>query len=151
MRAKLAVAGLLILAVCSSASAATSSKQRVEITVKESGNTFVLTPLSPGALKPDSGIKADCCWTERHVMRNGEQIEIDNPLLTFFGKRGTLVVRYEIAWVDAGNGFTVGTGPWHVVRGTGAYAHVTGSGRSAHAWPPSGFVGQRSEGFLVTR
>jgi hypothetical protein len=61
------------------------------------------------------------------------------------------VVRHRIEWVDAGNGYTVGTGTWTIVRGTGAYAHVTGGGRSAYSWLPRGFISARAEGFVHRR
>src|SRR5262245_160826 len=144
MSPKLAAAGVLLVAVCSSASAATSSsvasKQRVAITVRGSDRTFVLKPLTAGALKSDSGTEGGCCWSDRWIMRDGQRLEINDPLVTLTGKRGVLELRYRIAWADAGHDYSVGTGTWRVVRGTGVYARVTGSGRSAHSWPPSGFA-----------
>jgi len=155
LNGKLAGAGVLAVAVCSLALDATASpgstKQRVAITVKGSDHTFVLTPLTSGPVESDAGTELGCCWGDRWVVRDGQRIEINDPLVTLTGRRGVITVRYRIEWVDAGNGYSVGTGTWRVVRGTGAYAHVTGSGRSAHAWPPSGFAGGRSEGFLITR
>lgn len=152
MNATLATAGILVVSICSSASAATSSseasKQRVAITVRGSDHTFVLMPVTSGAVTSDSGTEVGCCWSDRWVMRDGQRIEINDPLVTLTGKHGVLEVRYRIEWFDAGNGYSVGTGTWHVVRGTGVYARLAGSGRSAHSWPPSGFASGRSDGFL---
>jgi hypothetical protein len=143
--AGLAVAGVML------ASAATAghvtTKQQIAIIAKGGIHGFVLRPLKPGALGPDSGTASACCWTERIVRRDGQKIEIDNPLATWVGKHGKLVIRFRIEWVDAGNGYGVGTGTWKVVRGTGAYRGVRGGGRSAHAWLPRGPVSWRADGF----
>jgi hypothetical protein len=147
--AGLAVAGVML------ASAATAghvtTKQQIAIIAKGGIHGFVLRPLKPGALGPDSGTASACCWTERIVRRDGQKIEIDNPLATWVGKHGKLVIRFRIEWVDAGNGYGVGTGTWKVVRGTGAYRGVRGGGRSAHAWLPRGPVSWRADGFLGLR
>jgi hypothetical protein len=145
------VAVVIATGALSSAATGTSepAKQRVAITVKGTDHTFVLTPLTRGALKFDSGFESGCCWSRRFVMRDGQRIEVNDPLATFTGQRGTIEIRYRIEWVDAGNGYSVGTGTWRVVRGTGVYAHLTGSGRSAHSWPPAGFASGRAEGFVT--
>jgi hypothetical protein len=99
----------------------------------------------------DSGIESACCWSQTFVTRGGQKIEINDPLATLTGKRGTLEIRNRIEWLDAGHGYSIGTSRWHVVRGTGAYAHVTGSGRGAESWPPGGFASARLDGFLISR
>jgi hypothetical protein len=129
----------------------TTARQRVSITDTFATRSFVLTPTTTGATKPDSGTFTDCCWSHRVVTRDGQRIEIDDPLTTYTGKRGTFVIRFRIEWLNAGNGYTVGTATWKLVRGTGAYAQITGVGHSAHAWPPSGYAGGRLEGFLGPR
>jgi hypothetical protein len=43
------------------------------------------------------------------------------------GKRGTFRWRARIEWVDRGNGYSVGTGTWKIVRGTGAYKTCGGA------------------------
>ena len=63
-----------------------AAKQRIEIQVK---GGFVLTPLTPGDIKPDAGTARFCCWTERHIMRDGQAIDINNPQMTLTGKHGT--------------------------------------------------------------
>jgi hypothetical protein len=125
------------------------AQQRIAITVNGSAHTFVLRPLSSGPLLRDSGTESGCCWSQRFVMRHGQKIEINDPLATYVGKRGTFVLRLRVEWVDAGNGYSVGTGTWRVVRGTGAYAHLTGSGGSALSWPPGGFASAQSQGFVT--
>jgi hypothetical protein len=109
-----------------------SAQQRIAIT-SPTGNTgvFVLTPLTSGPIVGDSGTATYCCMTQRFVQRDGQSIEIDNPLRTFMGKRGTFVWRAQIAWVDLDNGWSVGTGTWKIVGGTGAYEHLEGHGRLA--------------------
>jgi hypothetical protein len=63
-------------------------------------------------------------------MREGQSVAIYDPIVeTLKGKRGTLVIRSRIEYVDAGTGYHVGTGTWKVVRGTGRYARITGGGR----------------------
>jgi opacity protein-like surface antigen len=147
MGAALAVAGITLASAA--AAGPVAARQRVSITAKGEAGTFVLAPFKSGALERDAGRFGDCCWKHRVVTRDGQTIEIDDPLSTYEGARGTLTVRYRIEWADAGNGYAVGTGTWKVVRGTGAYVHVNGGGRSAHAWLPRGFVSARAEGFLT--
>ena len=125
-----------------------ATKQRIAITGKGDRHTFVLRPLTGGKLRRDSGTFSDCCWRERVVVRDGQKIEINNPLATYAGRRGTLVVRYRIEWVNAGGGYIVGTGAWKVVRGTGAYKGITGAGRSGGAWIGNTFVSARAEGWV---
>jgi hypothetical protein len=128
-----------------------ATNQRIAITGKGDRHTFVLTPLTGGKLRRDSGTFSDCCWSERVVVRDGQRIELNNPLATYVGRRGTLLVRYGVEWVNAGNGYTVGTGTWKIVRGTGAYEGITGGGRSAGAWSGNNFVGARAEGRVERR
>jgi hypothetical protein len=126
----LLVAAAIVTGVATAGPAA--MQQRIAIT-SPSGNSgaFVLTPLTSGAIVRDSGSATACCWTRRFIKRDGQAIEIDNPLRTFEGKRGTFAWRASIAWVDPGNGYYVGTGTWRIVRGTGAYKHLQGHGRLA--------------------
>ncbi len=150
MRTKLsAVAALAALAVMLAAVAAAgpvATKQRIAI--EHNGSSFVLTPLTPGAVKPDTGTASFCCWTERHTMRDGETVDVNNPQMTLTGKRGTLVARNEIGYVDLPDGWAVFTGTWTVIRGTGQYAALSGGGRGAGTAPPNGSTKARFEGFL---
>lgn len=123
-----------------------AAKQRIAITGKGDSHTFLLTPLTRGELRRDSGTFGDCCWSERVVVRDGQRIEINDPLATYAGRGGTLVVRYRIEWVSAGSGYIVGTGTWKIVRGTGVYKGITGGGRSGGAWIGNTFVSARAEG-----
>jgi hypothetical protein len=70
---------------------------------------------------------------------------------TLRGKRGSLVMRYHSEYVDAGNGYHVGTGTWKVVRGSGQYAGIAGGGRSGDVWLERGPWSSRNEGFLTVR
>ena len=136
MHTKLSAAATLFVVAAMVTGAATAGRtaapQRVAIT-SPSGNSsaFVLTPLTSGDVVRDSGTATACCWTRRYIQRDGQSIEIDNPLRTFVGKRGTFAWRARIEWVDPGNGYYVGTGTWKIVRGTGAYRHLEGHGRLA--------------------
>jgi len=136
MHAKLSAAAALVLAAAVATGVATAghaaAQQRIAVTSpRGNSGTFVLTPLTSGPIKRDSGTATACCWTRRFIQRDGQSIEIDNPLRTFAGKRGTFVWRARIAWVNSGSGYSVGTGTWKIVRGTGAYAHLEGHGRVA--------------------
>jgi hypothetical protein len=132
-----------------------AAKQRVAIVTKGVDNAsgsgdFVLTPLDGGAVTRDSGTDS-AVWSDRDVMRDGQSVSITDGVETLEGKRGSLKVRFRIEWVEAGNGYHVGTGTWKVVRGTGQYAQLAGGGRGGHTWldrgrgPWSG----RNEGFLT--
>jgi hypothetical protein len=154
MRTKLvALAVLTALAVTLAAVAGAgpvAPKQRVAIKV-EGGASFVLTPLTPGAIKPDAGAASFCCWTERHTIRNGQAVDVNNPQMTLMGKRGTLVARNEIGFVDLPGGWAIFTGTWKVVRATGAYAGLVGGGGGAGASTPNGRIRSQFEGFLGPR
>lgn len=151
MRNKLtAVAALAAIAVTLTAVAAAepfAAKQRVAITEKGQAS-FVLTPLTPGAIKRDTGSASFCCWTDRHIMRDGQAIDINDPEMTLTLKRGTLVVRNRIEFVDIPDGWAVFTGTWKVIRGTGDYAGLSGGGRRAGVMLPNGSVKSQFEGFL---
>jgi hypothetical protein len=123
-----------------------AAKQRIQITGKGGSHTYVLKPLTGGALGRDSGTFSDCCWSERVIVRDGQRIEINDPIATYLGRHGTLVIRYRIEWVDAGNGYTVGTGTWKIIRGTGDYHGVTGHGRNAAVWVGNSFASVRAQG-----
>jgi hypothetical protein len=133
-----ALACVVAAAACTAAADAgrAVSKQRIAITTAVGdGHAFVLAPLTAGPVARDSGTASACCWTQRLVTREGQSIEIDNPLKTYVGKRGTFTMRLVIAWVGAGNGYTIGTGTWRIVSGTGAYEHLEGNGHIAVSWP----------------
>jgi hypothetical protein len=129
----------------------TATRQRVEIKSKSGIHSFVLRPLGSGPLTRDVGSAAFCCWGERFLTRDGQSVEINDPLVRLTGKRGTIELRQRIEWLDAGNGYSIGSGTWKVVRGTGSYTNLKGHGRSAGAWLPRGPVSWQLEGFLTTR
>ena len=143
-------AALALTSVAASGPAPT--KQRVQIDMKiHPKKTFVLTPLQGGAIANDSG-KQSCDGepTKRTVYRDGQEaFPWDCGAWTFTGKRGTLVLRSQFTWIEAGGPFNIATGTWKVVRGTGQYAGVTGGGRSAQVGAPSGWLA-RYQGFLTS-
>jgi hypothetical protein len=112
---------------------------------------FVLTPLEAGTLERDSGRHA--CNGETNfgeVLRDGQESWVWGcRALTLTGKRGTLVLRYQYAWIEAGGPYNIATGTWKVVHGTGQYARVTGGGRSAEVGAPSGRLA-RYQGYLTS-
>lgn len=149
-----AIAVLAATAVTLAAVAAAgpvASKQRVAIEVKGANESFVLTPLTSGAIKLDTGTAAFCCWSSRHIMRDGQAIEINDPQMTLTGKRGTLVARNRVEWVDVAAGWSVFTGTWKVIRATGDYAGLSGGGRGASVALPDGNEKTRFEGFLIRK
>lgn len=160
MKARHAVLVGLAAAVTLTSTAAAgpdAAKQRVAIMTKGAANasgpaTFVLAPLQAGALKRDSGSTRveGSLPPERVVMRDGQRVAIYDPIVEKLeGKRGTLVLRSRIEYVDAGNGYHVGTGTWKVVRGTGQYARMTGGGRRGDVYLDRGPWSGRNEGFLT--
>jgi hypothetical protein len=158
MNTKLAALAILAVGAVALASIATAGPsqqprpQRVVITAKSGDvNEFVLRPARAGVVKPDTGTRTACCWTQRFVVHDGQKIEIDDPLVTFTGKRGTFAYRARISWLDAGNGSSIGTGTWKLVDGSGAYAHFKGHGRLAIEWPAPGETTWQAEGYLGPR
>jgi len=143
MKALHAVLVALVAAVTLTAVAAAgpdAAKQRVMITTQAAQTTdvspFVLTTLQGGALKGDSGkmVAGASSFNGRTVMREGQEVSINEGPATLKGKRGTLVIRTRSEWVTAGNGYHVAVDSWKVVRGTGQYAGVTGGGRGGSVW-----------------
>jgi hypothetical protein len=147
------VAVLIAIAVTSAASAGPlAGKQRVSITAAKSGGTkFLLTPLTSGVLKKDAGGTTWQRRSERFVTRDGQRIDVWTGLGTFVGKRGDLVTRFVIEWLDAGNGVDTGSGRWTIIRGTGEYAGLAGGGRSAHSWPSRGLITFRADGLVAPK
>jgi hypothetical protein len=149
--------GLAAASTLTSAAAARpdAAKQRVAITSQAGTTTpvspFVLIPLEAGSLKRDSGTATGALPPERVVLRGGQSVSVYDGVSTLRGKRGNLVMRYHSEYVDAGNGYHVGTGTWKVVRGTGHYAGISGGGRSGDVWLERGPWSSRNEGFLTVR
>jgi hypothetical protein len=141
-----ALALMLALLATVAAARPDAAKQRVRIMEKQ--NSFVLKPASSGAIQGDLGAFAACCWSTRHVVRSGQRLTLNNPLLTLSGKNGTLKLRNHIVWVDLPDGWSIFTGTWKVVGGTGAYAGVSGHGSVADAVAPSGYDRAQFFGFL---
>lgn len=125
--AALVAAGAVLAGMAVAGSA--GKEQRIAIAVQGKSSTFVLTPLTSGAVARDSGTANWCCWTRRFRTHDGQSVEIDNPKVVFTGKRGTFTWREKVTWVDLDDDYSVGTGVWTITRGTGAYAHLRGTGR----------------------
>jgi hypothetical protein len=141
--AALAVAAVTLATVAAAGPATT--KQRIVATSGKDGfHTFVLRTRSPGPIAADSGTWSSCCWSRKFITRDGQRIEINDPLNTWTGKHGTLALRLRIEWLDAGHGHFIGVATSRVVRGTGAFKGVTGSGRVAaygmESWRMDGFL-----------
>lgn len=152
--AAVCVVAAAVLTIVAPASPAGSKQQRIAITTaKGTGHVFVLAPLTSGELARDSGTASACCWTERFITRDGQSIEINDPLKTYVGKQGTFTMRLVIAWINAGNGYSIGTGTWKIVDGTGAYKRLEGSGRIAVSWPDAlpSWQSSRAEGLVYLR
>lgn len=148
-----AVLGALAVTLVTVAAAGpVAAKQRIAIQVKGgSTSSFVLTTLTSGAVKRDTGTATFCCWSQRFITRDGQKIEINDPQMTLTSKRGTLVARNVIDWVDIPDGWGVFTGTWKVLRGTGDYAGVTGGGRGAGVMLLNGITKAQFEGFLSSK
>jgi hypothetical protein len=146
-------AALTVTSLASAGPAA--AKQRVAITTQAAKPTtaspFVLTPLQAGRLEDDSGTQTGAIPAERVVIREGQRVSVYEGVVTLRGKAGSLVIRYRSEYVDAGNGYHVGSGTWKVVRSAGGYAGVTGGGRTGEVWLDRGPWSSRFEGFLALR
>jgi hypothetical protein len=139
---KTLIAAVALVAIGASLAAAAaggthSTAQRVRIEVSGSSSvTFVLTPTSKGKIRRDTGPLAFCCWRSWNVTRAGAKLEVTNPRLTLTGAHGTLNIRQRIEWVQLPDGYSMWTGTWKVVDGTGAYAGLSGHGFDAGVWEP---------------
>jgi hypothetical protein len=125
------LASALVLAATASAGPI-ATKQRIEI--ETSHGSFVFSPLKVGVLRRDTGTHG-CSGTEKEgeVFRDGQQaFTHDCSAWTFRGKQGSLVIHNQFAWVAGPKQFSVATGSWKLVHGTGQYKGVTGHGRSVH-------------------
>ena len=144
-----AFAAIAVTSVSIAAAGPVAAKQRISIQVRGiATEPFVLRPLTSGAIKRDTGTATFCCWTSRHVIRDGQSIELNNPQMTLTGKRGTLVVRNHIEWIDVPDGWAIFTGTWKVIRGTGDYAGLSGGGRAAGVALTNNNEKTQFEGFL---
>ena len=158
MRRKLTVvavlAALAVTLATVAAAGPVAAKQRIAIQgtrTAAGSDAGVLIPLTSGALGRDSVILTGCCFSDRFVKRDGQSIELTGLRLTFTGKQGSLVTRNRIEWIDVGNGYSIGTHTWIVVRGTGDYAHLVGHGRGAVVGLPNGVLKWRFEGLVGTQ
>ncbi len=151
-----AVAALVVAAATLTTIAAArpaAAKQRVVIQMNPGGKEgFVLTAMTSGALSRDTGTVEACCWSSRLSRRYGLPIEVNDPMVTFTGKNGTLVTRHRVDWIDVELGrYAIGIITWKVVRATGDYAGLVGGGAGSVVDPPNGPNRVRLEGVLGPR
>jgi hypothetical protein len=158
MRNKILVAAALSVAAATLAGVATAgpsakpTQQRIAIAMDKAPG-FVLTPLTSGPIRRDSGTWTACCWTDRAVTRDGQSAATDDPTLTFKGKRGTFTWHAKVTFVDLDNDYTVATAVWKIASGTGAYAHLEGHGRQAFVQRTDGNneLADKAEGLMGLR
>jgi hypothetical protein len=140
---------ILVAAVALSIGAgagAISGKQRVVIQWK-GARGFVLTPLTSGRLKGDTGTATFCCWKSRVVIRDGLKVEIGDPKMTFSGSAGP-------SWQATGWSSSTSKVATRcsAVRGKSSAARglrpAVGSGRIAGIVLPNGTTKWQREGFL---
>ncbi len=146
------VAAIGLTSVAAASSDAT--KQRVQIDIQiHPKTTFALATLQSGPLKRDSGTQkcnGDFAISDA-VQRNGQEAyPWECRTLVFTGKRGTLVLRSQFSWIEAGGAYNIATGTWKVVRGTGQYARVTGGGRIAQVGAPK-IALARYQGYITSQ
>lgn len=149
LRTLIALGCILAAAAMTATADAGPAMTKQRIAIVHNGSSFVLTPLTSGVIQRDTGTASFCCWSDRHVIQSGEAVEINDPQMTLTGKLGTLVARNRIGWVDVSNGWSLFTGTWKVVRGTGQYRGLVGGGRGAGIQSPT-TEKSRFEGFLIT-
>lgn len=149
LTAIVALAVTTVTVASTAAAGPVAARQQISIQVTGIANEpFVLNPVSSGVIKRDTGTATFCCWTSRQITREGQAVELNDPQMTLTGKRGTLVVRNHIEWVDVPDGWAVFTGTWKVIRGTGDYAGVSGGGRGAGVALADNHEKSQFEGFL---
>jgi hypothetical protein len=127
-----------------------AAKQQVQVKLTMAGS-FVLVPMTSGAVKSDAGIASSCCWTRRYITRDGLTNEVDDPQVTLRGKRGTLVLRNRIEFFEIPDGDAIFTGTWKVIRGTGVYAGITGGGHGGGVQLAGGDAKAMYDGFLTPK
>jgi len=150
--AALCVAGAALAGVATARPSATPKQQRIAIAMDKAPG-FVLTPLTPGPIRRDSGTWTACCWTDRSVTHDGQSAAVDDPTLTFKGKRGTFTWHAKVTFVNLDNDYTVATAVWKITNGTGVYAHLVGHGRQAFVSKTdgNGNLADKAEGLMELR
>ena len=119
------VAAGALLGVAAASTLASSgtraAKARIAIVAKGHGGSGTFTYRDRNGAVKDSGLAADA---------GGGKAFFD-------GKKGTFYIKWGGPELDAGNGWSVSTGKWSFVRGTGKYAAtgkyagISGGGRFA--------------------
>jgi hypothetical protein len=126
----IAVAAAVLVGLASATGAAT--RQQIAFSYANGNASKVtLTPLTAGSVLADLGATSWCCWTQKTIQQDGEQLDVNNPMARFAGKRGSITWREQITWVSLDGGYSIATGTWRIVRGSGAYQHLEGHGHVA--------------------
>lgn len=150
----LMAAAVVATIVSAIGSAATEpQQQRVMLVQKHRfgtpNGTFDLYALTRGPLGFDSGKFTYVAAEKPFVVRDGQRVAVYSTVETLTGKRGSFDIRWRVEYVGAGDGQTVGTGTWSVVRGRGVYAGMTGAGRlGSLVMTARGFTSAQLEGLL---
>src|SRR5262245_57212477 len=106
------------------------TRQRVMLVQKhrfgDREGQFELVVLSLGPIRSDTGSFTLAAELRPSIVRQGQGLSVYVVIETLTGAQGTFDVRWRVEFAGAGEGNTVGTGTWRILRGTGAYAGVTG-------------------------
>jgi hypothetical protein len=153
--ALLAAAVVATILTSPTAAASEPREQRVMLVQKhrfgEPDGSFTFYALSPGRLDFDSGTLTLVAVERPYIVRGGQRIAVYVAYETLNGRRGSFHLRWRVEFAGAGDGATVGTGTWSLVRGTGAYAGARGGGRlAAVVMTPRGFTSAQFEGLVRT-
>jgi hypothetical protein len=146
---------VVFLPVSASAGQARALVKKQRIAIEEriapaaQSGTFRLIPLTPGAVKADSGTLTYTAQQLPTVMPDGQRTARYKGIDTLSGKRGTLRISNATASTDAGGGYSVGTGTWSLGHGTNKYTGLIGNGRASVAGTPSGLIITRYEGYVA--
>ena len=154
MRTTITAAAVLAVLTLAAPVTAGTARAAQHVRIDASGpntKTFVLTPLTSGQFQADTGVVTFCCWSTTHVVRAGEKLDVNNPHLTFKGAHGTLRFRNRIEFVELPDGWSLFTGTWKAVGGTGAYGSASGTGRVAGVSNANGFTRVRLFGSLTSK
>jgi hypothetical protein len=137
----------------SGSASSTSGRERIMIdeSFQAGRQVFVLTPMSPGPLKADSGTASFVGGLRGSGSRDGQEFKRYAGVESFHGKYGTLRVPNAVVSTDAPRGYGVGVGTWTVSGGSGSYAGLRGGGRQSVVGTRSGATFTRYEGYLQSR
>ena len=162
MKAKRQLVAAALVCACAATLTSTGSatksatKQRIailEYASVDTGGSFEVVALTPGALKHDKGGVTLTGFVKAPVIRAGLLVTPVVAVTTATSKLGTFKLSQKIDSVDVGAGYSSDRGTWVMSNGTGVYAGVTGSGSFAAVGLPggAGLNRIRQEGFITKR